>query len=225
MIEEGGMKEKGIFLALLLMVLASLVASGCVKAEDEPVEATRPEWKIGDQWKSTVRAPGEEESFLLRRVTKIEDFEGVPCYLQELVQGNMPDGERKNYCTLDLNEKAFVYHGTIKHKYDPALRWFDWPLTVGKKWEANYTDIHYTPMGRAEETVVESEFEVVKVEKIGVPAGEFGTFKIIQKIRRRTVMELWYSPEVKWFVKMRFYVRDKRGGRWSESELLEYKVG
>lgn len=34
MIEEGGMKEKGIFLALLLMVLASFVASGCVKAED-----------------------------------------------------------------------------------------------------------------------------------------------------------------------------------------------
>ncbi len=48
MTEEGGMKEKGIFLALLLMVSASLVASGCVKAEDEPVEATRPEWKVGD---------------------------------------------------------------------------------------------------------------------------------------------------------------------------------
>ena len=56
------MKEKGIFLALLLMVLASLVASGCVKAEDEPVEATRPEWKVGDQWKLTVREPGEKKA-------------------------------------------------------------------------------------------------------------------------------------------------------------------
>ncbi len=88
------MKEKGIFLALLLMVLASLVASGCVKAEDEPVEATRPEWKVGDQWKLTVREPGGKESFLLRRVAKIKDFKGVPCYLLEFVQGNSPDKEQ-----------------------------------------------------------------------------------------------------------------------------------
>ena len=94
MIEEGGMKKKGIFLALLLMVLASLVASGCVKAEDEPVETTRPEWKVGDQWKLTVREPGGKESFLLTRVAKIEDFKGVPCYLPELVQGNRPDKEQ-----------------------------------------------------------------------------------------------------------------------------------
>jgi hypothetical protein len=94
MIEEGGMREKGIFLALLLMVLASLVASGCLKAEDESVEATRPEWKIGHQWKLTVREPGGKESFLLRRGAKIEDFKGVPCYLLELVQGNRPDKEQ-----------------------------------------------------------------------------------------------------------------------------------
>ncbi len=92
MIEEGGMKEKGIFLALLLMVLASLVVSGCLKAQDEPVEATRPEWKVGDQWKLTVRAPGEKESFLLRRVAKIEDFEGISCYVVEIEQGNRPGG-------------------------------------------------------------------------------------------------------------------------------------
>ncbi len=89
------MKEKDIFLALLLMVLASLVASGCVKAEDEPVEATRPEWKVGDRWKLIVREPGGgKESFLLRRVAKIEDFKGVLCYLLELVQGNRPDKEQ-----------------------------------------------------------------------------------------------------------------------------------
>ncbi len=57
------MKEKGIFFALLLMVLASLVASGCVKAEDEPVEATRPEWKVGDQWNLLGNLGGKKACF------------------------------------------------------------------------------------------------------------------------------------------------------------------
>ncbi len=224
MIEDGGIKEKGIFLAVLLMVLVSLVVSDCVKAEDEPVEATRPEWKVGYQWKSKIEPDKGEITTFSEKVVEIEDFEGISCYVVEIEQGNRPGWGGRNYYTPDLNPKAFVQHGKIKHRFDPALQWFSWPLTVGKKWKANYTDIVLTPMGRAEETVVESEFKVVKVEKVSVPAGEFSAFKIIQKIKRRTVMELWYSPEVKWFVKKRFYFRDKRGGSWSEHELLKYKV-
>lgn len=219
------MKEKGIFLALLLMLLASLVVSGCLKAQDEPVEATRPEWKVGYQWKSRFGPVKGETTTFSEKVVEIEDFEGISCYVVEIEQGNRPGWGGRNYYTRDLNPKAWMQHGKIKHRFDPALQWLSWPLTVGKKWKANYTETILTPMGRAEETIVEANFKVVKIEKVEVPAGEFIAFKITQKIKGRTVEEVWYSPKVKWVVKRRYYVREKRGGRWSEHELLEYKVG
>jgi len=100
MIEGGEMKGEGIFLSLLLIVSTSLVVSGCVKVEHEVVEATRPEWKIGDYWEFRYKDP-KVKSYTMKLLEK-KEFEGTMCYV--LVDEEI-GAER--YYTLDLK--------TIKH--------------------------------------------------------------------------------------------------------------
>jgi len=210
MIEGGEMKGEGIFLSLLLIVSTSLVVSGCVKVEHEVVEATRPEWKIGDYWEFRYKDP-KVKSYTMKLLEK-KEFEGTMCYV--LVDEEI-GAER--YYTLDLNNKALVVGGGVIYKYEPEVRHLDWPLWVGKKWHHSYVVI--PAIGRRPR--VEADFEVVRIEKVRVPAGRFIAFKIIQKVRGRILREMWYSPEVKFFIR---YKTDFKGRRPIKNELLEYRV-
>ena len=90
-----------------------------------------------------------------------------------------------------------------------TIRYYYWPMKVGRKW-----------------TVKDSRgisiVEIVGVEKMEVPAGEFLTLKIVRKKTDGTIVEeSWYSPKVKWFVKKKQYLESGKIGIW---ELIEFKV-
>ena len=63
---------------------------------------------------------------------------------------------------------------------------------------------------------------VSKVEPVQVPAGTFEAFKIevYGAFSSKLLNEYWYSPQVKWFVRIKTY--EQNGIR--EDELLSYKV-
>lgn len=188
--------------------------SGEVPSKQATESFERPEWKRGDQWTFRYRISTEGGLYTaFRKVVGKKKFEGTVCYITK----GSPGLGIKWYWTLDLNLKAFVSQGEIQFKCIPDHPLLNWPLEVGKTWKRTYV---YQEKDREPETR-EAEFKVVKKEKVEVPAGEFWTLKIVEKVNGSIHEEVWYSPKVKMFVKQKAYWIGEGVMTW---ELLEYKV-
>lgn len=188
-----------------------IVKRSPIKPEEETFE--RPRWRKGYEWTYRYGFSGEPYLRAWRKVEGKKNFEGTVCYV---AKGSLRS-RIKWYWTLDLNLKAFVSQGKIQIKCIPDHPLLDWPLQVGKTWEATYI---YQERNREPETR-KAEFKVVKKEKVEVPAGEFWALKIVEKVNGSIREEAWYSPKAKMFVKQKAYWIGKGVMTW---ELLEYRI-
>lgn len=108
--------------------------------------------------------------------------------------------------------------GGIETRHVPPSA-IPWPLAVGKSWESRY--VRERPIDRATSEEIRT-CVVERQEQITVPAGTFATLKIVCTDARsgRVRLEVWYSPEVKQWVKERgmfnYGVRER--------ELLRYQL-
>jgi len=95
--------------------------------------------------------------------------------------------------TTDIPAKAY----SRKILYDPPYNFYKWPLKVGKSWSS----VLAANLPNANETTV--NFSVTNFGKVTVPAGSFDTFYLsgVVDSTGAKVVELWYSPQVKSYVK------------------------
>lgn len=174
--------------------------------------AEKPEWKIGYKWQYAWKAPGRSGT-LDREIIREDTFEGVSSYVLRV-------GRNEHFYPKDaLGFLATASKGKPISKRNPPDQYFSWPLEVGK--ERRNT---YTRESLAEKSAQTFDYTVLiaDIEQIKVPAGTFEAFKIeVYGFQNGLlVMERWYSPQVKWFIKHRTYLSN--GVR--EEELTSFKV-
>ena len=101
---------------------------------------------------------------------------------------------------------AFVEKGSgvIEKRNMPPTRTYVWPLFVGAEWIDTYTS--EKPADRQTEQFSVTR-RVERVETVTVPAGSFQTFVIVSRNKRTGTVfyEIWYSPEVRGWVRDRAY--------------------
>lgn len=152
----------------------------------------KPIWHVNDSWEYLI---GGNTSKIV--VDKIEN--SGPFYYVNTNTGT-------SVFSNTLGVQKTIKNGTIDTAYDPALRPLEWPLYVGKTWDAAGT--MYRNGGSL---AVSTHHEVKGYGKIKVPAGEFEAYYILAKSDfGARVTELWYSPAVKYYVKAITYTNTGR---------------
>ena len=182
--------------------------------------ADRPELKVGDTWvvQNSDARTGEKRPELTLTVREVTSDNIV------LETGT---GRRRTY-TRDWNIIETKSGDTVTFSAKPYWTRYQFPLEVGKKWEAQWetTSTNQTIRWKG-------ETQVEGVETVTVPAGTFQAFKLRFKgyyngyqrvgtgsftgVRNETA---WYSPDAKRFVKIEF--QDQSTG-YNNAEVNELK--
>lgn len=176
-----------------------------------------PIWNIGDKW-VYQRTDGEA-----RRANVIGEEKDLYILESEGIK------DRLGYDKKTMNIKWLITPKGKKEEYNKGnKRLFDFPLYVGKNWEADYRG--YAPADRrfADYKI---EYKVESIEYVFTKAGIFQTFKIRMTQARwdlnlKGTIFWWYSPQVKNSVKRQtndhgFY----RETEWAQnSELVAYEL-
>jgi hypothetical protein len=197
------------WLALCLFIASSLSTSF---AQSGAVRAEVPAVKVGDRWKFETRdrRTGVKESESVRTVTAVTSTQ---------IEGTDNDG--KFVSTTELNSIA-----TPTFSFSGDLKYFVFPLEVGKKWDFKYSLANKVTSATARWQL---EAAVVSYEKVKVPAGEFDTFKIEYKgfwnnnttgRNGRAVVTNWYAPATRSVVKSEYDDTFNRNVR----ELVEFQL-
>jgi hypothetical protein len=188
-----------------------------VEAEDAPkfelpleaagTQAVRPEWLAGYAWEYEVSSGGSNRL----TVQKTETYHNVAGY--RVIRA---DGKEAFY-DQSLGLVALFGRGIVDSDYDSAFHRFDFPLYVGKRWNVS------GEMRRSRESMdLSARYEVMGYGKVKVPAGEFDAYYILGRSDLGArINELWYSPDVKNYVKGVLYTKK---GKIVE-ELVRFKAG
>jgi clan AA aspartic protease (TIGR02281 family) len=217
-------------MGVLLLETKTVMSSGVPVAQERPLQkieqppidakfaarpgmrAEKPEWKVGHEWRYAWRQPGTSGTFT-REIVREDAFEGVPSYV-------VMAGKNEYFHTRDtLGELAVRSGGKVTFRSDLPYQYFSWPLEIGKEWRSTFS--RENPEEKSSQTL-DYRMWVAGIEEIKVPAGTFETYRIqvFQFHTGNLLVEYWYSPAVKWFVKLRRYLI--AGVR--EEELLSFKV-
>jgi hypothetical protein len=173
---------------------------------------TVPIWKVGDEWEYAYKEPSGGGTYVWA-VTRIEALDGVEHYV-------ITSGTRESlYRVSDLAISVQRTAGVIMVRDVPPRTQYAWPLTVGKTWEQSYREERPVARQTSNPTIVwtaESE------ETVTVPAGTFRTVKITSRNKATSAVgyDIWYSPDVKQWVKSREVLTN--GVR--ERELVAFKL-
>jgi hypothetical protein len=178
----------------------------------DQAKANKPEWKLGTNWRYAWKQPGTSGT-LTREFIREDIFEGIPIYVMRV--GKNEYSYTKDSLGLFTDRQG----GKVTLKRTPAFEHFSWPIYVGKEWRSTYLAENIT-----EKSSQNFDYRLVVsgMEKVQVPAGHFDTYKIetYNFYSGNLAVEYWYSPETKWFVKLRIYRQD--GVR--EEELISIKT-
>jgi len=185
-----------------------------VPKQAQAVQAERPVWEVGYKWVYDRERPGSSGT-RTRRVLREDTFEGIPCFVIKF-------GKNENYYTKDvLGYIASLRNGKVVSKRTAPQQFLAWPLRLGRQWQNVYT-AERVQEGSSND--IDYRITVAKVENVTVPAGTFRSFKM--EIRRsyndELLAERWYSPKVKWWVKIISYVGS--GTRPLEYRLKSYSI-
>jgi len=161
-----------------------------------PTSALAPLWERGYGWKYRWTSPRGSGTFV-RTVVREETVSGVPHYVVQT-------GSRDIYYTkADLAWLMERVDGAVETRGTPPDRRFDWPLAVGKEWDATHT------LENLIEGTTETRpwrYRVDAVDAVTVPAGTFHAFHVTGKDPTgRLVREYWYAPDIKGLVKQRVF--------------------
>ena len=171
-----------------------------------------PTWRPGYEWEYSWKSPQGSGTFVWS-VNRVDAIEGTEYYV---VRGS--EGREIYWRKHDRAYYMEKIPAGIETRNVPPSP-IPWPLAIGKSWESHYT--RERPLERATSEELRS-CVVEKQEQVTVPAGTFATLKVAcsDPRRQQVVLEVWYSPDVKQWVKERghfFYgVRDR--------ELLRYHL-
>ena len=173
----------------------------------------KPEWKVGYVWKYNWKGP-KGSGTLTREIIR-ED------YCAEVRSWIVKIGKNEFCYTKDLlGELAVMTDGKLITKRTPPRSFVSWPLEVGKEWRDTYL-LENAQEKSSRRLVIRRV--VSDIEEITIPAGKFAAFKIDsydQSGGGGLVTEYWYSPEVKWLVKL----RDTLSAGIREEELISFNV-
>lgn len=193
-----------------LLVTAAATLAPALHAQPA-ISGDKPTLKVGDTWRSLRidRRTGAQEAETLRTVTSVA---------ADRIEGTENQGKfvlRGDYAAMETPD--WVRTG------DP--RFIDFPLAPGKKWSFKYEQKGTTA---AYATRWQYDAEVVAVETIKVPAGEFTAFKVTYKgywnsggggSGSATVTN-WYAPAARTTVRGEF----ESGRNSVVTELVELKL-
>ena len=183
-----------------VVLLAVLVVSmGFADCESSEVSRTvqigeRPTWNAGDSW--TYRGRGPSGTFnVTRKVLREGVFEGREAY-------EVDAGGTHYWYTKQLGYLARTKGDETTRLARPPEDW-QWPIQVGKQWSAIVAWIDRTDTQQQTYTLT-SVWTVEAYEEVKTPAGTFKAFKVTRReIESGASQELWYSPEVKSWIKIR----------------------
>jgi hypothetical protein len=181
---------------LLAVLVVSMGLAGC---ESSGVSRTvqigeRPTWNAGDSW--TYRGRGPSGTFnVTRKVLREGVFEGREAY-------EVDAGGTHYWYTKQLGYLARTKGDETTRLARPPEDW-QWPIQVGKQWSAIVAWIDRTDTQQQTYTLT-SVWTVEAYEEVKTPAGTFKAFKVTRReIESGASQELWYSPEVKSWIRIR----------------------
>ena len=181
---------------LLAVLVVSMGLAGC---ESSGVSRTvqigeRPTWNAGDSW--TYRGRGPSGTFnVTRKVLREGVFEGREAY-------EVDGGGTHYWYTKQLGYLARTKGDETTRLARPPEDW-QWPIQVGKQWSAIVAWIDRTDTQQQTYTLT-SVWTVEVYEEVKTPAGTFKAFKVTRReIESGASQELWYSPEVRSWIKIR----------------------
>lgn len=105
--------------------------------------------------------------------------------------------KRNTFYDLDLGYLGSESADKDPVSFSPALKYFDFPLTVGKKWTASSVETT-RKTGRKRHFTLRGAIE--GWEKINVPAGEFEALKIIIKTEIKDGNNVSSGTDISWYV-------------------------
>ena len=182
---------------LFLLALTSLTLSLNVLAES--IDA--PKINVGDRWswQHTNALVNEKDMTVIDDVIEVNDSE---IKIRERIKG------RPGYGVASFTSE-WNPQDTGDAKYDPCLRLFKFPLTIGQKW-SDTADKRLLSNSKHGKFSIKGE--VIAKEQITTPAGQFNAYKIKVLLdavgtdedanAAHTEETYWYSPEVKNYVRM-----------------------
>jgi hypothetical protein len=193
-----------------LLALAALVP-GCASPGPPapPKEAmARPEWRVGDRWLFR-RTPGQGPSIMVTHEVTEARADGYTMRISSSSQ------DLTRHWTPALEVAGHTVQGRALNRFEPAARYFDWPLALGKAWSQ---DFEYRD-GRADGRY-ENRWRVAKEPAmVDVAAGLFLTLKIERLGGDGQRLEAyWYAPAVRYWVRLQDDL-----GRYTE-ELVEFRL-
>ena len=180
--------------------------SGSQRARSWPL----PQWVPGDEWRFRWESPIGKGTFVWT-VTEEEVIDNVAYYV-------VKSGSRRvYYLKHNLGWHMDKVEGVVVSRASPPFA-YDWPLEVGKSWELTY---EWEDRSAQQTEQRYRKCTVAGEQTVMVPAGTFATLHIVCKNRAgRVTSEVWYSPEVKHWVKEKSL--QSYGGR--ARELVSYQV-
>jgi len=171
-----------------------------------------PTWRPGYEWEYRWESSQGKGTFVWS-VNRVDAIEGSEYYVVSAPEG------REIYWRK--HDRAYymdrIAAGVETRNVPPSP--IPWPLAVGKSWEWHYT--RERPLERTTSEELRSCI-VERQEQVTVPAGTFSTLKVVctDPRRQQVVLEVWYSPDVKQWVKERGHF----GYGVRSRELLRYQV-
>lgn len=185
-------------------------------------ETEAPSLSVGDQWTyEWMNATGELEGIpRTMTVDRIEDFEGVPCYVLisdiEIGPINMTKTAWMNSNWVILKTEDYEIWKDLEQRvtkvYNPGIKLYDFPLSVGKEWSgrsyvAGTSWWNSTTAGEGTDTgseYIDWVRKVVATETITVPAGNFDTY-IVEELKFGDGTRFWFSVDAKNHVKLEYF--------------------
>ncbi len=160
----------------------------------------RPEWKVGDRWvfrRNPTSSLGGVASLVTHDVVEATP-EGYTMRITRLNE------EFTRYWTRELHLSRQESRGRPINRFEPAARYFDWPLMPGKSWsqefeyrdgksDGRYANTWQVAPQLARVDVLAGVFLAVRVDRLG-GAGE-------------RLDSYWYSPPVRYWVRFEDYAR------------------
>jgi hypothetical protein len=206
------------------------VASAQVNA----ISSNPPKFSVGDTWKfRKTELPSNSSNIQLHQVMAITDNDLAWIFIENMTSGFkvwwLFDGIKsatKSTYSYDSSKPNYIGKLLTENNQDSRIQF---PLFAGKK----YNITEYWNEKKTAHT--DYEITVVGVESVTTEAGVFQAWKIVadgiwidktKDTTGQTKGEMWYSPEVKRWVKTKFIGMAKgRQPSVSTFELIEWKRG
>ncbi len=221
------------FLNTARLIVTLSVSTGSSLAAAQSIDSLN--WKAGYNWKYQVIDGWSDREIGSARWT-VNNVDRDTYYVDPIGTGGKNSGTLMNYRPIAKDYGEIIRrdgsHVRALPLGDGNYEYFDikFPLIIGGKWK--YTAYYPGITGGANGTR-DMSCEVIGQENVKTVAGSFSTYRIDCSgfwrndggFNGRVKTSAWYSPDVKWFVKLTDKFWGHSGGLYGNEEflLVEYK--